>query len=107
MRIRNSFWAMLGQDISGSPDTFLQVHRAMLALMEEYCSDNAELRRKLTFATDIDALWYLRSNLMAALAARQGDSSCMPTMNRMPRPRPSACAARRAPTRLHASATLP
>ena len=83
MRIRNSFWAMLGQDISGSPDTFSQVHRAMLALMEEYCSDNAELRRKLTFATDIDALWYLRSNLMAALAARQGETVARDCISRI------------------------
>ena len=83
MRIRNSFWAMLGQDISGSPDTFLQVHRAMLALMEKYCSDNAELRHKLTFATDIDALWYLRSNLMAALAASQGETVARDCISRI------------------------
>ncbi len=72
--MRNSFWAMLGQDISSTPDTFVRVRRAMLALMEDCCADNAELRHKLTFATDIDALWYLRSNLMAALAARHGEA---------------------------------
>lgn len=83
MRIRNSFWAMLGQDISGSPDTLSQVHRAMLALMEEYCPDNAELRHKLTFATDIDALWYLRSNLMAALVASQGETVARDCISRI------------------------
>ncbi len=72
MRLRNSFWAMLGQDISSDPDTLMRVRQAMLALMAEYCPDNAELRHKITFATDIDALWYLRSNLMIALAASQG-----------------------------------
>lgn len=73
MRVRNSFWAMLGQDISSAPDTFARVRGAMLALLEEHCHDNAEVRHRLTFATDIDALWYLRSNLLAALAARQGE----------------------------------
>jgi hypothetical protein len=83
MRIRNSFWAMLGPDINSSPDTFSQVHRAMLALMEEYCSDNAELRHKLTFATDIDALWYLRSNLMAALSVSQGETVARDSISRI------------------------
>jgi len=83
MRVRNSFWAMLGQDISGSPDTFSQVQRAMLALLEEYCPDNAELHHKLTFATDIDALWYLRSNLMAALVASQGETEARDCISRI------------------------
>ncbi len=74
MRNRNSFWAMLGQDISSAPDTFARVRREMLALLDAYCPDNAELRHKLTFATDIDTLWYLRSNLMIALAASQGET---------------------------------
>ena len=73
MRIRNSFWAMLGQDISSAPDTFGRVRRAMLSLVDEYCPDSPELRHKLTFATDIDALWYLRSNLMIVLSARHGE----------------------------------
>lgn len=73
MRIRNSFWAMLGQDISSEPDTVARVRQAMLSLMAEYCPDNAELRHKLTFASDIDALWYLRSNLMIELSARHGE----------------------------------
>jgi len=83
MRIRNSFWAMLGQDISSTPDTFARVRRAMLALLEEYCPDNAELRHKLTFAIDIDALWYLRSNLMIALAARQGETVARDCISRI------------------------
>jgi len=74
MRSRNSFWAMLGQDISSAPDTFARVRLAMLTLMDQYCPDNPELRHKLTFAADIDALWYLRSNLMAALSASQGET---------------------------------
>lgn len=83
MRIRNSFWAMLGQDISSAPDTFARVNGAMLALLEERCPDNAELRRRLTFATDIDALWYLRSNLMAALAVSQGETVARDSISRI------------------------
>ena len=83
MRIRNSFWAMLGQDISSAPDTFARVRRAMLALVDEYCADNVELRHKLTFANDIDALWYLRSNLMIALAASQGETVARDRISRI------------------------
>lgn len=73
MSSRNSYWAMLGQDISSSPETFERVRQAMLGLLQEHGADNAELHHKLTYATDIDALWYLRSNLMAAIATYQSD----------------------------------
>jgi hypothetical protein len=73
MRVRNSFWAMLGQDVSNTPEAFERVRGAMLQLADAHCADARDLRHRLTYANDIDALWYLRSPLMAAIAARRGE----------------------------------
>jgi hypothetical protein len=73
MRIRNSFWAMLGQDVSTTPEAFERVRRAMLQLVETHCPEADGLRHRLTYANDIDTLWYLRSPLLAAIAARRGE----------------------------------
>lgn len=64
---------MLGQDVSNTPEAFERVRCAMLQLAHEHCADAAELHHRLTYASDIDTLWYLRSPLMAAIAARSGE----------------------------------
>jgi|GEM_PF-2579248 hypothetical protein len=65
---------MLGQDVSNTPEAFERVRGAMLQLADAHCADATDLRHRLTYANDIDALWYLRSPLMAAIAARRGES---------------------------------
>lgn len=74
MRLRNSFWAMLGQDVSNTPQALERVRRAMLQLVDLHCPEAIELRHRLLYAPDIDTLWYLRSNLMAAISANRGEA---------------------------------
>jgi hypothetical protein len=41
------------------------------------------LLRRITYAQDIEALWYLRSDLMMTLAAAQGESAAHAQMSRI------------------------
>jgi hypothetical protein len=76
MRLRNSFWAMLGRDTSEASEAVVERIRArMLSAMDDYGLEHAShLDVKISFATDIDALWYLRSDLMNAICATRGES---------------------------------
>lgn len=75
MGIRDSFWAALGRDVSDSPDVALErVRKAMLVVVEEYCGDDHyRLDMKINFAREIAELWYLRPELMQAVASTQGE----------------------------------
>lgn len=50
------------------------IRKAMLdALGEEGCLRYPEIERRILFAADSHALWYLRPNLMQALSSLQGE----------------------------------
>jgi hypothetical protein len=56
---------------SGTED----IREAMLALLGDRGTRQfANLTRRIRYANDIQALWYLRGDLMAALAATLGES---------------------------------
>lgn len=77
MRLRNSFWAMLGRDISEAPDVVTErARKAMLLALDKHCSDNHHyaLDIKINFAQDLTELWYLRPDLMNAIAASQDEA---------------------------------
>lgn len=76
MRLRESFWAMLGRDVSGVPEVVVEGIRARMlqALDDNGLEHEAHLDVKISFATDIDALWYLRSDLMNAICSSRGES---------------------------------
>ncbi|MEJ7930120.1 hypothetical protein WG922_09050 [Ramlibacter sp. AN1015] len=86
--IKSSLYALLGH--SGGPaDETLQagterIRAAMLALL----GDRAELEvpllvRRLRHATEVQTLWYARSDLMAALAAQRGEARARQEVERL------------------------
>lgn len=75
MGIRDSLWAALGRDVSDSHDVALErVRKAMLLVLEEYGGeDHYRLDMKINFAREIAELWYLRPELMQAVASVHGE----------------------------------
>jgi hypothetical protein len=76
MRLRNSFWALLGRDVSETPQLVIErIRKAMLFALDEHCNnDHYALDLKITFAKDVAELWYLRPDLMYALAASKNQT---------------------------------
>jgi hypothetical protein len=82
MRLRNSFWSLLGQAEAEAPEAVLErVRQAMaVALVEQLGQDGFEIMLRVRFARDIESLWYLRPDIMNAIATHQGEAaarSCM------------------------------
>jgi hypothetical protein len=50
------------------------VRQAMLEALAASGAANAALRRRVLFATEAEQLWFLRTELMAAVSATQGES---------------------------------
>jgi hypothetical protein len=75
MRIKDSFWGLLG--LATSSGSSLQVDHiriAMLKALDVHCADaHLQIDGAIRFATDLEALWYLRTDLMQAVAFCQGE----------------------------------
>lgn len=76
MRLRQSFWALLGPQDTEPPGAVVErVRLAMRCAVEEHLGRDAEaLQRQLEYAQDLESLWYLRPELMNAIAARCGEA---------------------------------
>lgn len=77
--LRNSINAILGLGHSVPPDTqqaysIEDVRESMLALVEDD-ADKPHVKRRIRYAIDVQALWYLRGDLMAVLAGRYGEAA--------------------------------
>ena len=78
--IRSSIYGLLGNPVAPS-ESILEsgtedIREAMLALLGEAGTKNfPHVTRRVRYANDIQALWYLRGDLMAALAATQGEAA--------------------------------
>jgi hypothetical protein len=77
--IRTSIYGLLGNP-AGPTDSVLEsgmedIREAMLALLEQTGSSKqfANVIRRVRYANDIQGLWYLRGDLMAALASVDGE----------------------------------
>ena len=76
--IRTSIYGLLGNPV-GPTDSTLEngtedIREAMLALLgDEGVKRFPHVTRRIRYANDVQALWYLRGDLMAALAATQGE----------------------------------
>jgi hypothetical protein len=76
--IRTSIYGLLGNP-AGPTDSVLEtgmedIREAMLALLEQTGSKQfANVIRRVRYANDIQGLWYLRGDLMASLAAVEGE----------------------------------
>jgi hypothetical protein len=82
MRIKNSFWAILGQNVDSTPEVVVERARhAMLSALDELRDPGVRaLDDKISYARDINALWYLRSDLMNAVASEQGEAAARNTL---------------------------
>ena len=76
MRIKNSFWNLLGTEYVNSPEDILEnIRNTMLSVVREHCrAADFHLEFKVTYARDISELWYLRSELMQALCDHQDET---------------------------------
>ena len=78
--IRNSIYGLLGNPVTPS-DSELEaatedIREAMLALLGEAGGKQfATATRRVRYASDLQALWYLRGDLLAALAAVHGEAA--------------------------------
>jgi hypothetical protein len=77
MRIRNSFWAALGRDVTDSHDVALErVRSAMLRVSDEFGGNkNSRLDMQISDAREIAELWHLRPDLMQLVAATRGEEA--------------------------------
>ena len=76
MRLRQSFWALLGPQETEVPGAVVErVRLAMRCAVEEHLGRDADdLQRQLEYAQDLESLWYLRPELMNAIAAQCGEA---------------------------------
>lgn len=78
--VRNSVYGLLGNPVAPS-DSLLEtgtedIREAMLALLGDSGTKQfTNVTRRIRYANDIQALWYLRGDLMAALATTLGESA--------------------------------
>jgi hypothetical protein len=77
--IRNSINAILSLGHSISTPASLPAHgiedirESMLALIEDD-GDKPHVRRRIRYAVDVQALWYLRGDVMSVLAGKHGEA---------------------------------
>lgn len=76
MRLRQSFWALLGSQETETPRVVVErVRLAMRCAVEEHLGRDVEpLQSQLAYAQDLESLWYLRPELMNAIAAECGEA---------------------------------
>ena len=78
--LRSSIYGLLGNPVAPSESTLESsvedIREAMLDLLnEDGFKRFPHITRRIRYAGDIQGLWYLRGDLMAALAAIHGESS--------------------------------
>lgn len=83
--VRNSIYGLLGHSTVPSESTLEtgteDIREAMLGLLGDAGSKTfPHVTRRIRYANDIQALWYLRGDLMAALAAMYGEAGARERM---------------------------
>jgi hypothetical protein len=78
--IKKSLYSMLGVDVgradAGRTQRLELVRSTMLACLEHLDGkDVPALHGRMAYAKDVQALWYLRSDLMGVLANRRGEAA--------------------------------
>jgi hypothetical protein len=86
--LRNSIYGLLGNPPAPS-ESILEsgvedIREAMLALLAEAGGKQfANVTRRVRYANDVQGLWYLRGDLMAALASTQGEAAAREKVQRV------------------------
>jgi hypothetical protein len=85
MGLRSSIRALLGRDLVECPDNvFHAIRSEMLSALEEHCGDtHFDTQMDITFASDLSQLWYLRPNLMKAIAACRDDVAAKAALHKI------------------------
>jgi len=77
--LRNSVYSLLGGTPAAASESVLEsqmedIRQAMLDCMGEFGEKHyPQITRRIRYAGDIQALWYLRGDLMAVLSATGGE----------------------------------
>ena len=86
--LRNSIYGLLGNPPTPS-ESILEagvedIREVMLALLAEAGGKQfANVTRRVRYANDIEALWYLRGDLLASLAAAHGEVAARDKVQRV------------------------
>jgi len=88
LKLKSTFFGLFGYGsatLEVTPSEQLeQLRAAMLdTLGDAGCESHVKLARKLQYADDVQALWYARSELMAALAAMEGEARARKELDRL------------------------
>jgi len=88
--LRQSLYGLLGNPVLPSESVLESstedIREAMLALLNESGSRQfANVTRRLRYANDIQGLWYLRGDLLAALASVHGELAARQKVQRITR----------------------
>ncbi|MDE2605133.1 MAG: hypothetical protein KGL68_04335 [Burkholderiales bacterium] len=89
--LRNSIYGLLGNPVLPSDSVLASsmedIREAMLTLLTQPGDkQHATVTRRVRYANDIQALWYLRGDLLAALASVHGEAAArqqLQTVTRM------------------------
>lgn len=70
-RLKDSIWALLGQERAETPAVVLErIRQAMLFALDTHCpQEQMPLDMAIRFASDVAELWYLRPELMSTIAS--------------------------------------
>lgn len=76
-RLKTSFWALLGRQVSEAPELVVErVRLAMLTALDAHCdTDQIKMDLAIRFASDLTELWYLRPDLMHAIASCRDEAT--------------------------------
>jgi hypothetical protein len=78
--LRSSIYGLLGNPVAPS-DSILEsgtedIRESMLRILGDAgTTDFPQITRRIRYANDVQALWYLRGELMATLAAMHGEAA--------------------------------
>ena len=77
MRKKNSFWGFLSRSPDAGAVRLERIRIEMLNALAAHCDEDycLALEGALRFASDLEALWYLRPELLHAIAASQDQST--------------------------------
>ncbi|MGE4243029.1 hypothetical protein [Ramlibacter sp.] len=83
--LKSSVYGLLGAGAQTPTDSVLEdstedIREAMLRLLGNHGSQYPQIMRRVRYAADIQALWYLRGDLMGVLASLHGESKAREKM---------------------------
>ena len=77
MRAKSSFWGFLSKSPYSEKTQLQRIREEMLRAFTTHCEDesNLELEGSLRFARDLETLWYLRPDLLHAIASSRDQNT--------------------------------